>query len=225
MATLFWAEGVWRNGREQQMAWRRQIFDVQTWRQVMGLAGAVLCETRDLGIKCPEWHTLMFEGQQAVDMRVSCPQNVEKASETNHDGLFEEMGGKTRARGAERRSVAGADPSFAAKTDKHPNSTRKLVVEGRWVHKRLYDTRWSHEEMCTGCNKESEAVPLSVMEGGQKPDPRWLGEMGATSDHVEIRLVMAKRNHVASFVCEGSCRTTICRSTGGNLNSTTVGAW
>ena len=28
----------------------RQIQEVQTWRQVRGLAGAVMCETRDLGI-------------------------------------------------------------------------------------------------------------------------------------------------------------------------------
>ena len=53
MATLFRAEGVrmsiWRG--EQQQAWRKQIFEVQTWRQVRGLAGAVMCETRDLGMQ------------------------------------------------------------------------------------------------------------------------------------------------------------------------------
>ena len=30
-------------------------------------------KTRDLGIKCPQWHTLLFEAQVAVDMRVVCP--------------------------------------------------------------------------------------------------------------------------------------------------------
>ena len=29
-------------------------------------------ETRDLGIKWPQWHTLMFEGQEVVDMRIVC---------------------------------------------------------------------------------------------------------------------------------------------------------
>ena len=43
-------------------------FEVQTWRQVRGLAGAVLCETRDLGVKSPQWYTLMFDGQGRVDM-------------------------------------------------------------------------------------------------------------------------------------------------------------
>ena len=41
-----------------------------------GPAGAVMCETRDLCIKWPQWHTLLFEGQVKVDMRVVCPQDV-----------------------------------------------------------------------------------------------------------------------------------------------------
>ena len=38
--------------------------------------GSVLFETRDLGIKWPQWHTLMLEEQVAVDMRVVCPQDA-----------------------------------------------------------------------------------------------------------------------------------------------------
>ena len=53
--TLAWAEGVWLGwGREQQFAWRTQIFEVQTWRQVRRPAGAVMCETLDLDIKWPQ---------------------------------------------------------------------------------------------------------------------------------------------------------------------------
>ena len=39
MATVAWAEGVWlrRRGKEQLKAWRKQIFEVQTWRHVRGL--------------------------------------------------------------------------------------------------------------------------------------------------------------------------------------------
>ena len=36
------------------------MFEVQTWRQVRGLAGAVMCETRDLDILGAPWHTLLF---------------------------------------------------------------------------------------------------------------------------------------------------------------------
>ena len=35
----------WEDGkRVHQKEWRKQIFEVQTWRQVRGLAGAVMCE-------------------------------------------------------------------------------------------------------------------------------------------------------------------------------------
>ena len=80
MSLLFWAKGVrmgkWK--REHQKAWKKQIFEVQTWRQVRGRADADMCETRDLRIKWTKWHTFMFEGQVAVDMRVVCPQDVKK---------------------------------------------------------------------------------------------------------------------------------------------------
>ena len=61
MATQYWAEGVWTGKwrREQKETWRRQIQEVQKWRQVRGTAGAAMCETRDLGIKWPCWHTLV----------------------------------------------------------------------------------------------------------------------------------------------------------------------
>ena len=53
LATQYWAEGVWTGKwhHEQRQAWVRQIQEVQMWRQVRGLAGAVMCETRDPGTK------------------------------------------------------------------------------------------------------------------------------------------------------------------------------
>ena len=88
MATLFWAEGVWmgRWKREQQNAWRKQIFEVQTWGTS---ERACRCETRDLGNKWPQWHTWLFEGQVAVDMNEGglLAGREEDASEASHDGL------------------------------------------------------------------------------------------------------------------------------------------
>ena len=80
MATQPWAEGVWTGERhaEQKEAWMNQILEVQMWRQVRGRAGAVMCETRDLGITWPQWHTLIFEGQTRVDHRYVCRKDVEK---------------------------------------------------------------------------------------------------------------------------------------------------
>ena len=59
-------------------------------------------ETRSLRIKWPQRHTLLFEEQGAADVRVVCPQDVKTASDASR---------------VERRSVAGADPSYAAKED------------------------------------------------------------------------------------------------------------
>ena len=82
-ATQTWAEGVWIGTwcTEQTEAWMKQIFEVQMWNQVRGPAGAVRCETRDLGIKWPQWRTLIFDGQVRVDMRYVCPKDVKKMLE------------------------------------------------------------------------------------------------------------------------------------------------
>ena len=61
-ATQYWAEGVWtgKELHEQKEAWRGQLQKVQTWNQVRGPAGAVMCETRDMCIKLPYWRTLVL---------------------------------------------------------------------------------------------------------------------------------------------------------------------
>ena len=51
--------GKWRH--EQKEAEMRQIQEVLTWNQVRGPAGTVMCETRDMGIQWPHWHTLVFQ--------------------------------------------------------------------------------------------------------------------------------------------------------------------
>ena len=37
---------------------------------------------------------------------------------------------------------------------KHRNVVRKVLVEGGWVQKRLYDIGWWNEQQCRGCHKE-----------------------------------------------------------------------
>ena len=39
---------------------------------------AVMCETRDLGIKWPHWHTLILSGETRIDMRCVPPRDVKK---------------------------------------------------------------------------------------------------------------------------------------------------
>ena len=113
VATLFWADGVWmgKNGWEPQKTW---VFEVQTWRQKgEGFAGSVMCETRYLGIKWPQWRAFLFEvqekvhmrwvcqqdveGQVAVDMRVVCSRDVKKMLiEKSQDGRLVKSGSKAR---------------------------------------------------------------------------------------------------------------------------------
>ena len=47
----------------------RRIREVQTWEQVRGPAGAVMCETRDLGMKWPYWHKLVFSDEIKIDVK------------------------------------------------------------------------------------------------------------------------------------------------------------
>ena len=58
----------------------RQEIIRKSWeeQQKAGLARSVMCETRDLGIQSPWWHTLLFELHVAGDMRVVCPKYVKK---------------------------------------------------------------------------------------------------------------------------------------------------
>ena len=74
------------------------------------------CETRDLGIKWPQRHTLMFEGRETVDRRAICPAGVkENASDTSQKGLLEESGQPNTSVRSWMESSAGSNSSFAAK--------------------------------------------------------------------------------------------------------------
>ena len=55
VATQDWEEGTWIGNWHSELreAWLNQALEVQIWRQVRGPAGAVMCETRDLGIEWP----------------------------------------------------------------------------------------------------------------------------------------------------------------------------
>ena len=109
-----------------------------------------MCETRDLGIKWPYWQTLLSE---AVEMGVVCTQDAKKRLLKHARMVF----WKTRAaehEWVELKEGVWLEPTQATlrrKSDelwiaKPRNVMRKLVVEGGWVEKRLYDTGWSDEK-------------------------------------------------------------------------------
>ena len=121
-------------------AWRKQIFGVQTRRQVRGLAGGVMCETRDFSIQWPHWHTLLFDGQVAVDMRVVCTQDVKKMLLRHARMAYWKIWAATHAC-EELKEGVWLEPVQATLrrktheqwTDRHRSVTRKLVVKGCWV--------------------------------------------------------------------------------------------
>ena len=80
MAFQYLAEGALTRkwSHEQKERGMRQIREVQTLKQVRGPAGAVMSETRDLGIKWPCWHTLVLGDEIKIDVRHVCPKDVKK---------------------------------------------------------------------------------------------------------------------------------------------------
>ena len=112
-----------------------------------------MCETRDLSIKWPQWHTLPPEGQFAVDMRVVCPQDVK-------DILSKQarMVQSTSMR-SWKRSVAGASPSHDAKTEKHLDVVGKLDGRGWRMGAEKTIRHWSDEKKCRRCHCEQHTAP------------------------------------------------------------------
>ena len=119
-----------------------------------------MCEIRDMGIKWPQWHTWIFEGQGRVHMRVVCPQDVKKM--LLRQAIMVHWRKWAAKHECEELKGVWLDPIQAMLrgrineewTDKHRNVMRKLVSGGGWVQKRFYDIGWSDDKTCQGCNKE-----------------------------------------------------------------------
>ena len=72
------------------------------------------------------------------------------------------------------------------------NVSRKPVLEGGWVQKKLKDVGWSDESECQACYKEegaekAQALPLPRMIRGQTGDPRGFQKVGADGENVKKR--------------------------------------
>ena len=163
VATQYWAEGVWTGkwSHELKEAWMRQIREVQTWKQVRRRAGAVMCETRDLGIKRPYWHTLMFGNDIKIDMRFVCPKVVKKMLvHTDRSVYCKKLVAKHEYQ--ELKEEAWLEPGLALFrkkvrenwTEKHHNVARKIFLDGGWTQKRLFDIFWSDTRQCQACKKD-----------------------------------------------------------------------
>ena len=111
-----------------------------------------MCETRDLGVKWPHWHTSIFEGEARVDMRYVCPKDVKKMllqrARTVH---WKKWAAKHEIE--ELKEGVWLEPVLALLrkktkrdwTENHRNVARNLFVEGGWVQQRLFVIGWSNE--------------------------------------------------------------------------------
>ena len=127
-----------------------------------------MCETRDLGIKRPQWRTLMFSDEIKIDMRLVCPKDVKKKM------LVQKWGAK---RGYEElKEAAWLEPGQALLrmkvseiwTEKHRNVARKIFLDGGWTQKRLFDTGRSDASQCQACQREEGAEKHRLYHG-----PEW----------------------------------------------------
>ena len=105
-----------------------------------------MCETRDLRIKWPQWHNLIFEGQVRVDMRYVCPKDVKKMLlKQARSAYWKKCAAKHECE--ELKQGLWLEPALALLpkttkeewTEQHRNVARKLFLEGGWVQKRLFD--------------------------------------------------------------------------------------
>ena len=83
----------------------------------------------------------------------------EDARATGRVSLLEDVGSKARRRIEEVIWLGLALALLRKKTneewtEKHRNVSRKLLLEGGCVQKKLFDTGWSDESECQACHKE-----------------------------------------------------------------------
>ena len=136
-------------GIEQQKTWRKQFFEVPRWNRVRGLQ---------------EWSCAKLAILAAVDVRMVCPQDAQDWKNMLLTQAMMVVWRKWAAKHEceELRGGVWLEPIQAVLrrktneswTDKHLNVMRQLVVDGGWIQKRMYDTGWSDEKKCRGCNKE-----------------------------------------------------------------------
>ena len=167
-----------------------------------------MCETRDLGIRWPQRHTLIFESDRRIDMRYVCPKDVKKM--LTHQGrtiYWKRWAAKHE--NEELKEGIWLEPALALlrkKEDwieeKHRNVARKLLLEGCWVQNKLFDIGWSGESECQACHKEEgtekHRPPLPRMARDQKGDPRGCQKVAAKNENLEEGVEVAKTYCYAS---------------------------
>ena len=120
-----------------------------------------MCETRDLDIKWPHWHTLIFGNDTKIDMRFVCPKDVKKMLlQWARSVYWKKWAAKHE--NEELKEGAWLEPGPVPlrkkvrenRTEKHRNVARKIFVEDGWTQKRMFGIDWSDASQCQACQKE-----------------------------------------------------------------------
>ena len=107
-------------------------------------------------------------------------------------------GALTRRMGWQKIEQCQQEKTNGSWTHIHSNERRKLVVEGGWIQKRIYDIGWSDGKMCRGCTKEGTERPGLYSCPFLQESQKQVEQMGTRSNHVEGGLEMPKRFYVVS---------------------------
>ena len=156
-----------------------------------------MCETRDLGIKWPHWHTLIFSDETRIDMSFVCPGDVKKMlAQRTRSVYWKNWAAKHDHE--ELKEGAWLEPGRALCkkkvkenwTDKHRNVARKIFLEGGWTQKRLLDIGWSDGKSMSslsngGRDRKAQAPPFPRLARDQKGDPRGLQKVRAKNGNFE----------------------------------------
>ena len=142
-----------------------------------------MCETCDLGIKWPFWHTLIFGNETKIDMRYVRPKDVKKMLVQRARSVYWKKWA-AKHEYEELKEGAWLEPGQALLrqkvrekwTEKHHSVARKTFLEGGWTQKRLFDIDWSDTSQCQACKKkrkEQKSTGFSTAQNVLKSEERF----------------------------------------------------
>ena len=135
-------------------------------------AEAVMCETRDQGMKWPYWHTLVFSNEITIDMRLACPKDVRKmrvqwARSVNWKKWAAKHEQEELKVGAwlEQWLTLSLKKVKENWTEKHRNVARKTLSESQWNRENIRMKTWE-SEMHQSSGTQVEGFRGHVATGG-----------------------------------------------------------
>ena len=161
----------------------------------------MMCETRDLGIRWPHWHTLVVNDETRIDMRCVCPKTFERCWVQRVRSVYWTTWAAKHDQEELKEGPAQALLRKKAKgdwTEKHRNVARKFFLEAGWTQ----NMGWSDVSQCQACQMEegteANSLPLSRIARSKVGYSGALQKMGAKGENVEESVDVIKSRSRAS---------------------------